>query len=575
MYFWDKDSETFINVADNDKSVLISHTKAKSKWKKSLIILKLRNTNKHAPGKYPFTYAGFTGRQFVTKDKTANILCYKFLNDYQMKSEKWIKAQQFKLRHHKMCNFELLTVDYDPKKLVPKFKWKGAAKDDASDEAEDEDEAEGEDEKKGDKAKETAKPEDDAKSAKDAKKDKDAKKVSDPIKAEPKKEDKAKKGDFNAEYGLYVERPFYVVSKLSRGRYLDIVGNNIVIKNEDDKQSQQWVLSKTTWTITSVALKDQSWDLHFDGEGTKGELHVWKTNSQWFQKFKYEKGYFVNLKTKKVLEVQVGLDKDGQDVQVGKKSFTVNQKWNVIYVDEAANQASSGLSSAFGLHISRPFIIQSRMPMQRVLEVVGGRNIVANSLDRTKETQIFFLDTNSKTIKSVKYTGQSIDIQNAGASANLQIFTTNARWFQLFRYQDGYFVNIKDKRVFDITKGEDAEGQNVMVWKKHGSLNQQFDVRYIDQLKPELRRGDFFYEWGFYVSKEFFIKTKLGSSRYVTVIGDHMLVMMDRYGTKSQKWTFDKNSRTVKSVHNGMSLDIKNKGEGPAIQVWKTNSAWW
>jgi len=114
-----------------------------------------------------------------------------------------------------------------------------------------------------------------------------------------------------------------------------------------------------------------------------------------------------------------------------------------------------------------------------------------------------------------------------------------------------------------------------MVWKKHGSLNQQFDVRYIDQLKPELRPGDFFYEWGFYVSKEFFIKTKLGSSRYVTVIGDHMLVMMDRYGTKSQKWTFDRKSRTVKSVHNGMSLDIKGKGQGPAIQVWKTNSAWW
>jgi len=52
-------------------------------------------------------------------------------------------------------------------------------------------------------------------------------------------------------------------------------------------------------------------------------------------------------------------------------------------------------------------------------------------------------------------------------------------------------------------------------------------------------------------------------------------VMMDRYGTKSQKWTFDRKSRTVKSVHNGMSLDIKGKGQGPAIQVWKTNSAWW
>jgi hypothetical protein len=59
------------------------------------------------------------------------------------------------------------------------------------------------------------------------------------------------------------------------------------------------------------------------------------------------------------------------------------------------------------------------MPMQRVVEVVGGRNLVMKTLDRTLETQIFFLDPQTKTIKSVKHKDQSIDIQNAGISANL------------------------------------------------------------------------------------------------------------------------------------------------------------
>ena len=36
---------------------------------------------------------------------------------------------------------------------------------------------------------------------------------------------KYKKGELDPNFGLYVGRPFYAVSRLSRGRYLDIVGN--------------------------------------------------------------------------------------------------------------------------------------------------------------------------------------------------------------------------------------------------------------------------------------------------------------------------------------------------------------
>jgi hypothetical protein len=110
--------------------------------------------------------------------------------------------------------------------------------------------------------------------------------------------------------------------------------------------------------------------------------------------------------------------------------------------------------------------------MQRVLTVVGGRNIVIKSHNRSDNNQIFFLDPATKTIKSVGKNTHSIDIQNSGRSSNLQIWTTNARWFQLFKYDNGAIVNVKDGRAMDVSGNRDREGQNVVMFKRHNSINQ-------------------------------------------------------------------------------------------------------
>jgi hypothetical protein len=46
------------------------------------------------------------------------------------------------------------------------------------------------------------------------------------------------KGDFNERFGLYVERDFYVVSKLPDSRYLDLINNrNMVIKTPNGRKT--------------------------------------------------------------------------------------------------------------------------------------------------------------------------------------------------------------------------------------------------------------------------------------------------------------------------------------------------
>ena len=69
-----------------------------------------------------------------------------------------------------------------------------------------------------------------------------------------------KKGELNEDYGLYVERPFYAISALPKGRYLDLVDNNLVIKTRSSQPSQVFWFDQKSKTIKSQPHSDWSWD---------------------------------------------------------------------------------------------------------------------------------------------------------------------------------------------------------------------------------------------------------------------------------------------------------------------------
>jgi hypothetical protein len=197
------------------------------------------------------------------------------------------------------------------------------------------------------------------------------------------------------------------------------------------------------------------------------------------------------------------------------------------------------------------------MPMQRVLTVSGGRNLVIKSHNRQDNNQIFFLDPGTKTIKSALNNTKSIDIQNGGGSNNLQIWNTNARWFQLFKYDNGAIVNINDGRAFDVAGNHDRDGQNVIMFKRHDALNQQWGIIYLDALEAPLKDGEWWADWGMYVGKEFSIVSKMPSQRYLDV-RENNVVINKRSGRSSQKWVFDYGSRTIMNVATKKSLNFYN-----------------
>jgi hypothetical protein len=96
-----------------------------------------------------------------------------------------------------------------------------------------------------------------------------------------------KKGDMNEDFGMLVDTPFQVITQLPSGRYLDLVGRNMVIKTRNGLTSQEWFFDQNTRTIKSMKNKAWSWDVQ--SAGKSNNMQVYNTNSRWFQLFRWDK----------------------------------------------------------------------------------------------------------------------------------------------------------------------------------------------------------------------------------------------------------------------------------------------
>jgi hypothetical protein len=144
----------------------------------------------------------------------------------------------------------------------------------------------------------------------------------------------------------------------------------------------------------------------------------------------------------------------------------------------------------------------------------------------------------------------------------------------LFDVRGGFIVNEKGK-VMDVSGGRDTENNSVIIWRKHGKINQQFDIVYVDEWKGEPQKGELNEEFGLYVERPFYIVSRLKEHRFLDLLDNRRMAIKTRNGRTSQVWYFHQQSLTIRSKMNNQSWDIKSSGRTNEMQIWSTNSGWW
>jgi len=126
-----------------------------------------------------------------------------------------------------------------------------------------------------------------------------------------------------------------------------------------------------------------------------------------------------------------------------------------------------------------------------------------------------------------------------------------------------------------ILSNIDAENKHITVNEKPDQrISQEWDIVYADEWKGEPGKGELNEDYGLYIERPFYIKSAMGTHRYLEVINNRQIVIKTQNGQKGQIWYFDQKSFTIKTKINNQSWDIKSAGKTDNMQIWSTNSQW-
>jgi hypothetical protein len=131
---------------------------------------------------------------------------------------------------------------------------------------------------------------------------------------------------------------------------------------------------------------------------------------------------------------------ENRNIMINNKSGKdLRQQWEIIYVDEFSEPKKGELNEDFGLYVERDFYVVSALPGGRYLDLINNRNMV-QKVRNGRRTQVWYFHQQSLTIRT-RYNNQSWDIKSAGKTNDMQIWSTNSGWFQVFKYENSQFIN--------------------------------------------------------------------------------------------------------------------------------------
>ena len=158
---------------------------------------------------------------------------------------------------------------------------------------------------------------------------------------------------------------------------------------------------------------------------------------------------------------------------MGTKNGGKHQQWDLIYVKDMPRALGKGdFHPDFGFIILTDFHIVSALPSQRYLDLISYNCALKTS--NGFNSQVWFFDHKSRTIKSRKTPSYSLQISSSGNNPKMVITSTSSKWWMIWRMEGSYITNIKDGRVIEVKGSKDEEGADIQANKKNGGRNQQW-----------------------------------------------------------------------------------------------------
>ena len=146
----------------------------------------------------------------------------------------------------------------------------------------------------------------------------------------------------------------------------------------------------------------------------------------------------------------------------------------------------------------------------------------------------------------------------------------------MFKIEGAFFVNYKNGKVMDVSGGSDTENRNIIMYPKHGKINQQWDIVYADEWKGEPGKGELNEKFGLYVERPFYVISQLSDHRYLDLINNTNMAIKTRNARKTQVWWFDQKSLTIRNKgYSNQSWHINSNGGASSMRVYSTQSRWW
>jgi hypothetical protein len=235
-----------------------------------------------------------------------------------------------------------------------------------------------------------------------------------------------KAGEYASENGFFIERPFYIMSRVPSRRYLEVYPNKqATIRTPTRSLPQTFYYNWVERTIMSKQWTN--YQLAIEQSGSKDKVFLRANIKNPHGKFVYNGEHIISPRNGLALETMRNDDIEYYETFAKKKDIReVAQRWEIIYVDDAPKMPTQFLNKEFGFYINRPFIFVSWMNNRKSLEMQQQKSLLINSKDFNNIAQQFYFDQTTKTVKSVLYRDLSISLNTGNDNAELQ--TTNAQW---------------------------------------------------------------------------------------------------------------------------------------------------